>query len=184
MVAKYLAGAWARVRHFRVSLRTLLLLVVVIAVFLSWVVIPAVRQKAAIRWVESQRGDYSYDSQYRLGDDWYMPSGGVPIPKSAIEWFGIDAFASVTVVGLGTDEIYDLQPLAGLAGIEELYVNQFIHPQTDLSVLQSLRRLRKLHLTKWSGIDLGELEAISAMLPNVEIVADEFPEFNSKNGQP
>ena len=103
----------------------------------------------------------------------------MPVPGWAIERFGIDFFASVTVVGLQTDEIDDLQPLAGLGGIEELYINQFVHPQTDFSVLKSLRRLRKVELSRWSGVDRSQLQAISAMLPNVEIISEEYPEFSS-----
>lgn len=164
-------------RFVKFSLRTVLILAAAFAFFLSWLVIPAQRQKAARLWVEGHRGWYAFESPYHADDDWYQPSGGLPIPRFAIDWFGIDTFASVTFVGFDADEIDDLRPLVGFSNLEELYINQFVHPQTDFTVLRPLSRLRTIELTKWSGVELDELEAISVALGNVEIVAEAYPDF-------
>lgn len=178
--AKAIHGQRSRLRFVKFSLRSLLIFAAAFAFFLSSVVIPAQRQKAARLWVERQRGWYAFESPYRPNDDWYELRSGLSIPKFAIDWFGIDTFASVTFVGFDADEIYDLQPLAGFSSLEEVYINQFVHPQTDFSELRPLSHLRTLQFTEWSGVERDELEAISVALPNVEILADSYPDFASE----
>ncbi|MEM7475663.1 MAG: hypothetical protein AAF483_11790 [Planctomycetota bacterium] len=172
-------GQKKRSRFFRISLRTAFVALFLFALFLSQLVMPAVRQREARSWLESQRADYGYSAPYRPEKSWYMTRHGLPIPRLAIEWFGIDLFACVTVVVLQTDEIYSLQELDGLEGLEELYINQFVHPQVDFSVLQSLKRLRKLELSKWSGVEPSQVRELSTMLPNVEIAAEVIPESDA-----
>lgn len=168
-----------RRRWARFSLRTLLLFGAIVAVAMSLVVVPAIRQKASREWLDSQRATYSYDATLRSDQSWYVPRRGPPIPSRVIELFGIDLFASVTVVLLDCEEIYDLKPMAGLRNVEEFYINQFIHSSVDFSALQSLRHLQKIEFTEWSGVDRDQLAEISDLLPGVEIVAEEFPGFSS-----
>jgi len=152
-------------RGVRISLRMLLVFVAVTAALFNWMVVPAMRQRAAREWLDNQRAEYSFNTPRPGADDWLVAV------------VGIDAFSRVTVVHFGTREIYDLQPLAGLAGLEELYINQFVHPQVDFGVLKSLRRLRRIELTTWSGVGRKQLRAMAEQLPRVEIISEEFPQF-------
>ena len=165
----------ARTRAVKVSLRSLLLLCLAVALFLRYAVIPIQRQKEARLWVESQRGHYVYDAPYRPNEAWPIRTAGIPVPERAVDWLGIDTFATVTSVHLDCEEIYDLDPIAGLSGLEELHIIQFVHPEVDFSVLRSLPDLRKLYLTEWSGVDMQDVKRISAQLPNVEIIAEAVP---------
>lgn len=74
---------------------------------------------------------------------------------------------------LDCEEIDDFRRILGLSQLEELYINQFVHPGTDFKILKALPHLRKLTFSKWSGLSSGEIAAIAESLPGIEFVEEE-----------
>lgn len=162
--------AKTRLRQF--SLRTLILSIVVFALVLAFVVLPARSQHRSRQWVESQRGRVAMTPNYRVEGGWYIASGYCPLPKAIVNAIGIDAFVSVKSVVLDCEEIHDLSGLRGFTRMEHLYINQFVHDISAFDGLRGLARLKTVTLSKWSGLSTDEIERISNSLEGVEIVEE------------
>jgi hypothetical protein len=162
-----------RGRRLQFRLRTLLIAIVVAALALALLIPPAQSQRRSRLWVLSQRGMVVLNPKYRLDGDWYVSKTSWPLPRQIVDTLGVDLFASVKIVILDCDEIYDLSGVTGLVRLEELHINQHIHSSTDFNVLRSLRHLRKITFTKWSGLSRDRFASIAKALPGVECVLDE-----------
>jgi hypothetical protein len=81
---------------------------------------------------------------------------------------------NIKTLVLDCEEIYDLHGVVGLTQLEELYINQFIHPTTDFRILKDMPHLRKLIFSKWSGLSSDEIATITESLPGVEVVEEEI----------
>lgn len=158
-----------RYRQFR--LRTLLFAMLVVALVFG-VVVPSLSQQRSREWVLSQKGLVLLEPRYRIEGAWYTSHDAWPLPRVLVDTIGIDFFASVTIVTLDGDEIYDLSEMKGLGRLEELYINQFVHDKKTFDNLKNLRHLKKLQLSKWAGLSDDELAAIMKSLPGVEIDAE------------
>jgi serine/threonine protein kinase len=124
-------------------------------------------------WVESQRGRIVMSPNYQVEGPWYVAKGALPLPKILVDTIGIDYFSSVKHVTLDCEEIYDLSKLVGLTQLEDLYINQHVHDVRVFDSLRELPRLKKILLSKWSGLSRAEIESIAKTLDHVEVVKEE-----------
>jgi hypothetical protein len=152
----------------RFSLRFLLIVMTVVAVFLGTVVERARQQREAVAWVRSQGGHISYDYERPEADGSYPRGAKPPGPEWLRELIGVDYFATVEGVVLDRDEITDLAPLANLPQLRSLGLMIFVDPKTDLSPIQTLKNLKQLEL-RYTGLDADRIAPIRAALPNCEI---------------
>ncbi len=98
-------------RWLRFSLRSLLLLVLVLCVVLGWQVGWARKQRAAVAWIRQQPdGSVAYDYE-RL--QFPSPNPQPSAPNWLVELLGIDYFATVTRATVETEQA-DVSELAGL----------------------------------------------------------------------
>jgi hypothetical protein len=146
---------------------------VMVALVLALIVVPARSQFRSRNWVESQRGRVSLSPNYRAQGDWYVADGSWSLPKKLVDTIGIDCFASAKSVVLDCEEIYDLSSLKGLGRLEELYVNQFVHDFRVLDVLRDLPRLKRVTLSKWSGLSKDQIALLANSLRDVEVIEEE-----------
>ena len=151
----------------------MLLATLAIAMLFPLVVFPAQSQRRSREWVLSQRGMVVFDPKYRLEGAWYVSKDAWPLHRTVVDTLGMDLFASAKIVVLDCDEIYDLSAITGLASLEELHINQFVHDSTDFKVLRNMRRLKKLTLSEHAGLTRDEAAAIEKLLPGVEVEAEE-----------
>jgi hypothetical protein len=156
----------------RPSLKTPTLAVVIVALVYVLVVLPARSQFRSRQWIESQRGRVAFSPNYRDEGGWYVAAGSFSLPKPLVDTVGIDYFASVNSVVLDCEEIYDLSGLRGLNGLENLYINQYVHDFKSLEILQDLPRLKTLTLSKWADLSRDELEALAKTLNGVDVVLE------------
>jgi hypothetical protein len=109
------------------SLRTLLMLILVIALWLGWRVDKAHRQSHAISQVEKYNGYVRFDYEYLNGKE--IPNPEPKGPKWLRQHLGDDYFREVSRV------IYVDQPLSDAT----------LAPLTDLSAIEELRFLTRMH---------------------------------------
>ncbi len=88
--------------RFQFSIRSLLVLVVVVAVPFSWLAVEmkkAKEQKAAVEAIWRSDGDIVYDWQhYSARDRWGRPTRKPPVPKWVTNWLGDDLFYDIVEV--------------------------------------------------------------------------------------
>ena len=147
-------------RWLKVSLRTFLLAITVLCVWLGFIVNRANKQKQAVAWIRENGGwvyyDFEWNDQTRTvkhaepsGADWLR------------DWIGIDYFADVSfvyVVWYKTDDIAPLSPLTDLRGLR-LNATRV----TDLSPLCKMTKLQSLDITNMQVSDLSPLTAMTDM---------------------
>jgi hypothetical protein len=166
-------------RNFRVrfSLRLLMVTTAIAAVGLGMWAERARRQRAGVEWVRSVGGRVTYDFEWDPYDGSYLKGGKPPGPKWVHDLLGIDYFANVDAVVLDRDEITDLSPLEKFPDLKVLGLMNFVHPETDLSPILSLKHLKELHLD-YSGLDPEQLEPIRAAMPNVRLMSNQYPDLS------
>lgn len=151
-------GRPSRFRAYsRVSLRTALVLVVIVGVWSAWLVQSARAQRRAVRAIESAYGGVWYEWQWQNGAA--VPNGKPWWPKWLIDCLGIDVFCNVVAVD---GSIFDPGPGRGGPGALLSIVSQFRRLQ-DLTLPydlplddQALARLRGLkYLT---SLDLEDMD--------------------------
>jgi len=165
-------------RHFRFSLRLLLVAMTIVAVLLAVWAEGARKQRAGVAWVLKQGGHISFDYQGPEADGTYRTDAKPPGPKWLRDRLGIDYLATVTGVILDRDEITDLAPLTNLPGLRSVALMNHVHPNTDFSPLQELPHLEELYLC-YTGIDAQTAKSIKAALPRCRIHSETNPELEN-----
>lgn len=152
-----------RVR-LKISLRTLLVLIFVISLWLGWRVDKARRQQHAVAQVEKYNGYVRYDYEYADGKE--IPNAQPKAPKWLRRNLGDDYFREVSRVIYVDQPLSDatLAPLTDLSAIEELCFLTRMHDglapvdppsglarltESGLSRLEGLTRLRRLEFDDW-----------------------------------
>jgi hypothetical protein len=168
-------------RYFRFGLRTMLVVVAVVAL-LAWKVQQAERQKEVVRWVRKWNGEVHYDFEFDNTGKW--KSG---VETASPEWLcnliGVDYLATVVGLQLGDVNKYvgmkpscikvtDLSPLAKLTDLKILYLfNTYV---SDVSPLEHLTNLKKLILADTEVHDISflasltELRSLNLKCPQVD----------------
>jgi len=174
-------------RFTRISLRTLLVLITLFAVWLAVQVNRAHRQREVVAWVTADGGEVGYDWEYEEGK--WNENAEHPAPIWLRGLVGGEYFQTVTIVILyGTQdtdltplsnltnlevlailgtEVTDLTPLAKLTDLEHLAL--FDAPVADLIQLTNVTNLKFLHLRNTTITD-AQVKQLQQALPNCEII--------------
>ncbi len=156
------SAAKPRRRWLQISLRTLLLLIALVAMAAlsaSWYEAPFRRQRAAMAAIEQAGGSY------------YAAPGG---PAWLRRMFGEDAFRNITLVNIAAcdDPLAYIDHVAGLPAIETLVVGGSAFTDEHLKRLHGLTTLSGLVLDCTEVTDEG-LAALGNALPSLEIYQSE-----------
>ncbi|MGO8688343.1 MAG: hypothetical protein ACLQLG_01800 [Thermoguttaceae bacterium] len=153
-----------KLRWYQYSLRTLLLVMTLACVGMSWVAVKmkqARQQHAAVEAIRKLGGMVDYD--YQKKDPFDEPPG----PAWLRKLLGDDLFASVTWVRLSDSDVSDaaLEYLKGLARLEILDLNRTNVSDAGLQHLKGLTQLRELCLggTKVSDAGLENLMGLTQL---------------------
>jgi hypothetical protein len=153
-----------RRRLFSISLRTLLVLVTVFAIWLGWRTTRAHKQRDAVARIRELGGVVSYDYEYSDDKGW-ISDAVPPGPRWMHDIAGVDFFATVVSVALwipGGDRCTDddLQCLTSLPRTKWLMIEgTSLVTNQGLEHLGSLAELRNLSLTDLSNVsDRGVAE--------------------------
>lgn len=180
-------------RYLRLSLRTLVVLVLVIGGSLGWLAYTARVQHDAVAAIQKLGGTVSYDWERKDGRS--VPNGKPWAPRWLVDLIGIDYFSHVTQVRLvHPPELSDADMIhiAHLSQLEELDLHRspvtdaqlnYLEGLTDLQSLilfhtavgdagmmhlQRLTRLRTLSIENTKVTDAGA-HALQQALPNLTI---------------
>ncbi len=173
-------------RFFRFSLRSFLIVVTILCVWLGWFLYRVEQQREVVRWVEENGGLVEYEYQYTSGGEFKnIPPPG---PRWLCNILGVDYFSSVVNVyldrshrddplfndlkplasltklrrlGLEYCNVGDLTPLAGLTNLE--YLGLANSQVKDLTVLAGLTNLATLYLSQTHVTDLTPLVALTSI---------------------
>ncbi len=162
---------WCMRRFTRFSLRTLLILIGVIAVLLAVQVNRAQRQRETVEWIKENRGSVVYDWEFIEGPSGTKYKKNAKPP--AAEWLrslvGDEYFQGVVFVVFSDYEspivLNDLTPLANLTNLEELYL-----PSTQVTDLTPLANLTNLEILNLSHNPITDLSPL-ANLTNLETLS-------------
>jgi hypothetical protein len=145
-------------RFLRFSLRTLLVVMLVVCVTLGWKVEKTRKQREAVAWVEECGGEV--DNEYEW--DKVKPHG----PKWLRDQLGVDFFDDVVSVSIHGSYDSDVTPLAGsdvtpLAGLRNLERLDLSFSQvSDVTPLAGLRNLKWLYLSSTQVSDVTPLAGL------------------------
>lgn len=133
--------------YLRLSLRTLIVLVLVIGGSLGWVVHSARVQRDAVAAIRELGGTVTYDWERKDGRS--VPNGRPWAPRWLLDRVGIDYFGHVTQVRVvATHELSDadLIHISHLSQLEELDLHRSPITDARLSYLEGLADLQSLTL--------------------------------------
>jgi internalin A len=145
---------WRRI--LRVSLRSLLVVVLVIGAWLGWIVHCARVQRDAVAAIRKLEGTVRYDWERKDGRN--VPNGKPWWPKWLVDQIGIDYFGHVTQVRLvAVHELSDaeLTQIARLSGLEELDLHRSPVTDATLGRLDGLTDLQSLIVFHTAISDAG-----------------------------
>ncbi len=155
--------------HLQVSLRTLLLLVLVLGGLLAWKVNKTKKQEASVVWVREMGGSVLYD--YEVDENGTAHKNPKPpAPRWLIDQLGIDFFDEVVSVNLFNTEVGDLTPLQGLKSVQFLRLTN-----TDLSDLSPLARLTDMRSLYLDGTEVSDLSPLTGMADLRRLNIDHTP---------
>ena len=130
-------------RILRFSIRTLLIVLTIFCVWLSWKVERARKQREVVAWVQEMGGSVHYG--YELYDNTvFLPNAKPPGPEWLRNLLGIDYFGDVRCVFLDGSEVSDVSPLAELTNLEVLHLTDT--SVSDVTPLFGLTSLEVLNL--------------------------------------
>jgi Leucine-rich repeat (LRR) protein len=139
--------------QLRSNLRTLLILILVIALWLGWRVNKAHRQSHAIAQVEKFNGYVRFDYEYVSGKE--IPNSEPKAPKWLRRHLGDDYFREVSLVTYVDQPLSDatLAPLTDLNAIEELrFLTRLAHEKAPVAPPPGLERLTESGLSRLEGL--------------------------------
>ncbi len=156
MATTNLGGPRLKRRCVKFSLRSLIVGVGVVAIWLGWWVNSATRQQQAVRAILARGGSIAYDYQYDAAITRRLPKGEPSRPVWLQRLLGDDYFHNVVMAGLDIDETFhdvgakdaDLLQLKGLPHLKLLYLCGGRITDDGLEHLQNLTELRRLFLWK------------------------------------
>ena len=158
-------------RWLRFSLRTMLIVLAVLCVLAARISHKAIVQRQVVAWVHKTGGsvEYAYERYNENGCLIWPCDAELPAPKWLIEVVGVDFFASVVHVHLGTTHVADLSALTRLPNLKTLSMED--HPIPLFSSLAKLTQLEELSIER---VDITEedLDQIERALPNCRVRVD------------
>ena len=151
---------------FQYSLRSLLLLMFLASLGMSWFAVLAKRaraQKQAVEEIRKLGGQVVYDYEVQAGNTGTFPAVA-PGPVWLRSRLGVDFFATPVSVGFYSPSVTDdgLKPLEQLTKLRALVLCQPHVTDAGLKHLKELRQLEMLHLFDMPVTDAG-LEQIKAL---------------------
>ena len=157
-----------RLRWFQFSLRSLILVMLLACIGMSWVGVKmqkARRQKEAVEEIKKLGGEVRYYYHGKI-INWAQPSN----PMWLRTVFGDDCFANVDHVGLGNTNVTDegVEHLKGLNQLETLWLNNTQVTDAGLERLKGLAQLQWLSLNSTKVTDEG-VKKLRQALPNCQI---------------
>jgi hypothetical protein len=153
-----LPNAKRKRRWMRYSVRGMLLLVTVFAVWLGVLVHPINKQKQVVAWVRDQKGEFYYDFEWDHETGAPIEDATPPGPDWLRDLIGIDYFADVVMVDLSGTGNPDVTPLLELESLQVLDLS--FTPVSDLTPLSGMQRLRYLDLAHSSVSNLTPLPGL------------------------
>lgn len=146
-------------RFLQFSLRTLLVVMLVVCVTLGWKVNKARKQREAVAWVQECGGTLFYDYEFDGGPLRNNPQP--PGPQWLRELLGIDFLDDVVFVSLHNDQVTDVTLLAGLTSLEGLEIGGT--QVSDLSPLAGLTSLELLLVDNTQVSDMTPLAGLTRL---------------------
>lgn len=155
----------------RVSLRTLLVLVALLALASLWfsqLLERAQLQKETVEWIRKHPGSsITYDFNLETHKDpkygytdytWNLDQTPKGVPEFLIRWLGIDFFATVKQVDLIHPT--SIEPLSNL---DKLVSLDLVSESTDIAPLNNLKNLKYLYLHTNDVTDLTPLQGLNQL---------------------
>jgi Leucine-rich repeat (LRR) protein len=136
-------------RWLQFSLRTLIGIVLLASVWMSWVAVRiqrAEKQKVAVQAIERLGGGVTYD--YQLASGQFVPSAKPPGPTWTRSLLGEEFFAQVLAVGYYGPQVTDawLEPVTKLPQLRELWLTETRVTDRGLEQLKGFSQLKLLRL--------------------------------------
>jgi len=155
----------ANQRELRFSIRSLLVVVTLIAICLAWSVYPVLRQRRAASFVERLGGYVVYDYQFS-NDGRFQRTPNTIVPAWMRKLLGDDWFSRIRVVfddTHATDD--DLERIMHLADLRELQLDKTNVTDAGMRHLKDSRQLICVAITNTPVTDAGFREL--KQLPNL-----------------
>jgi Leucine rich repeat len=149
-------------RYGRLSVRSFILLVLVIGAGLGWIVRRAHFQRDVVAAIRKAGGDVCYDWRWRDG---HLIRNGKPLwPEWLVDLVGADFFGDVVLVVLNDPTDADLIMAGNLRRLEAIFLQGRVGQVTNdgLANLASLTRLKQLQLHS-TAIDDIALDHVSGL---------------------
>jgi Leucine Rich repeat len=165
----------SRRRHLRFSVRGLLVLVVIIAVWLGWIVRSAHVQRDAVAAIQKAGGYVSYDAETPAG----IPAGNAWTPRWVMDFIGVDYFDHVDFAGqdfqsTAAESAIVLAQVGRLTRIRCLHFSQSAVSGPLLIHLRGLTSLDELDLSETKINDAG-LEHLKGLTSLTDLWLDQTP---------
>ena len=155
--------------QFQFSIRSLLVLVVAVAVPFSWLAVErmeAAKQGNLVEWVRKSSGSVQYDYEFDASNN-FLRNASPSAPSWLFELLGTDFFANIATVSLHDSEIsdVDLELLARLNRLRALYLERTNVTDVGLEKLKGLTELQELWLadTQVTGVGLEHLKGLTQL---------------------
>jgi len=147
-------------RLLRFSLRALLLLMILVCVTLGWKIVQVRKQRAVVAWVQESGGNVLYDYESYV-DGWPQDNPRPPGPEFLRKLLGDDFFSNVTYIEISEEELSDVTPLAGLASLIWLGLDNT--RVSDVMPLAGLTSLSFLYLENTQISDVTPLARLTSL---------------------
>ena len=142
-----------RRRFLRLSVRSLIILVLIIGAWFGWLVRSARLQREAVTAIEKSGGTAHYN--WTFNDGAFIEEGKPWAPSRLIDLFGIDHFGHVTYVRLRTTTDDLLAHVASLDRVQHLSISDESEINAGLAHLSGLTELTELTLRSAPVSDAG-----------------------------
>lgn len=129
-------------RSLQFKLRSFLLILAIVCIWLGWYSVRVQQQREAVDWVLKNGGAVRYDYEYQ--GQKFIPDSQPSVPKWLLDTLGVDYFSAVTWVELSnmSKQVSDVTPLASLAKLKKLRLfNTQVNDVTPLAGLTNLEIL-------------------------------------------